>query len=66
MNAAADDDAAFADRFERLRHELADRREDDRGVKFYRRQFVRTAGPNRAEIQGELFALRSSPGLVKA
>ena len=54
MNAAAYDSAAFADCFERLRYELAGRREDDRGVEFCRRQFARAAGPGCAEIQCEL------------
>ena len=53
MDAAADNDAAFADRFERLGYELAGGSEDDRRVQSCWRRFVRTAGPGCAEIQGE-------------
>src|SRR5439155_24895879 len=50
VNATADDDAALADGFESLRYERADGRKYNRGVKFLRRQFIRSAGPHCAEM----------------
>ncbi len=55
MDAAADDGTAFADGFKSLRHEVAYRRKDDSRIEFFRRQFVRAAGPNRTEIESEFF-----------
>ena len=55
VDAAADDGAAFADGFKSLRHQVAYRRKDDSRIKFFGRQFVRAAGPNRTEIESEFF-----------
>ena len=53
MDAAADDAAALADVAERLGHEGADRREDDRGVERLGRRRSRILGRGAAERQGE-------------
>ena len=55
MDAAANDGTAFADGFKSLRHEVAYRRKDDSRIKFFRRQVVRAAGPNRTEVESEFF-----------
>src|ERR1044071_5595349 len=54
MDAARDHSAAFANSLERLRYERADRRKNDRRVELHRRQFIGTAGPDRAEAQRKL------------
>ena len=38
-----------------MRNQFACGREDDCGIKIHWRQFIRTAGPDRAEIHGKLF-----------
>ena len=49
VNAAADYSSAFFEREQSLRHELARRCKDDRGIKLHRRQLAGASGPNGAE-----------------
>ena len=53
MDAGADHAAALADCLQRQRHEIADGREDDRGVERLRRHLVGSARPKRAELPGK-------------
>ena len=54
MDAAADDDASFGDGLQSERHKIPNRSEDDCGIEFCWRQFVRTASPNRTEFDCKL------------
>jgi hypothetical protein len=58
VDPGADDGARLAHGPQRGRHELADRREQDRGVELLRRPLVRAARPQSPERAGELLALR--------
>ena len=49
MDAGAHDPAAFADSLQRQRNQIADGREDDRGIERLRRHLVGTARPYGAE-----------------
>ena len=53
MDAGADDAAALAHGLQGERHQVADRREEDRRVERRGRRLVRRAGPGRAELEGE-------------
>jgi len=53
VDAAADHDAALADRAKRGRHQRADRGEEDRRVELSRRELGRVARPGGAERAGE-------------
>ena len=53
MDAGADDDAAAGEGAQRGGHELAHRREDDRGVELLRPRLVRRARPLAAELERE-------------
>jgi len=58
MDPRADDDTALPDMTERERHQVARRREQDRGVEFLRRAVCGVAGPHHAERPGERLRLR--------
>jgi hypothetical protein len=53
VDAAADDDAAFGDGSERLRHQLPNRCEDNGGVEFLRWRRGRIARPNGTKRSGK-------------
>ena len=53
MDARADDRAAPGHSSQRGRHELSDRREDDRGIELLGRRPERVAGPLGAELARE-------------
>jgi hypothetical protein len=57
MDAAQDDDTAFAHRLQRYRYEVADRGEDDRRVHVRAGPFVGVSGPDAAEAAGERLRL---------
>ncbi len=63
VDAAADHAPALAHRFERRRHQRADRCEDDGGVERFRRHLVRAAGPHGAERAREV--LRRAVALAR-
>src|SRR5207249_3563216 len=48
VNAAANHDAAFSERAKCCWNQRPNRRKNDRGIEFFRWDFVRTASPNRA------------------
>jgi hypothetical protein len=54
VDAARDHSAALSNGLERLRHERADGRKNNHGIELHGRQFIRTAGPDRAKRQRKL------------
>ena len=54
VDAARDHHAALAHRLQRRRDQRADRGEDQRGVELRGRALVRAAGPDRAQLAGEV------------
>ena len=50
MNPATNRNPAFRERAQRHRNELADRCKNNHGIEFFRRHFIGTAGPDRAQL----------------